>query len=248
PLLKGGIALLAILGIIVSNLRERLIEWIFPAVDCPPGVCDEDPFTLILDRYLLPTLLGILVLLVVILGLFWMSWRMHTFRVTEEIVEVRAGVLFRSHRRSRLDRVQGINVSRPLFARLFGAARLEISAAGSDANVQLAYLSSANADGLRAEILRRASGIRAREAAQSGEGVIASVAPDARANLADVARQRIAEFSAPELDPALAPPQSVVTMHAGRLVGSTLLSVGMLWFLVAIAGVAVAMALTGAGV
>jgi putative membrane protein len=251
PLLKGGIALIAILGIIVANLRERLVEWLIPGAECPPGVCEEDPISIILERYLLLALLGIAVLLVVIIGLFWMSWRMHTFRVTGEVVEVRSGVLFRSHRKARLDRIQGINISRSLFARIFGAAKLEISAAGSDANVQLAYLSSANADGLRAEILARASGIRAREAADAvaaAEGA-AAAAPDAeRANLAEVARQRLAEFAAPELDPNLAPPQSVVTMHVGRLIGSTALGAGTMIFVVAIAAVLVALSVTGAGV
>jgi putative membrane protein len=251
PLLKGGIALIAILGIIVANLRERLVEWLIPGVGCPPGVCEEDPISIVLERYLLFALLGIAVVILVIIGLFWMSWRMHTFRVTGEVVEVRSGVLFRSHRKARLDRIQGINISRSLFARIFGAAKLEISAAGSDANVQLAYVSSANADGLRAEILARASGIRAREAADAAaaaEGAAMGASDAARANLAEVARARLAEFTAPELDPNLAPPQSVVTMHVGRLVGSTVLSAGTIVFVVAIAGVITAMSITGAGV
>jgi len=255
PLLKGGIAFIAILGIIVANLRERLIEWIVPGADCPPEVCEGDPITIILDRYLVPVLLGIAALIVVIIALFWVSWRMHTFRVTDEVVEVRSGVLFRSHRKARLDRVQGINVSRPLFARIFGAARLEISAAGSDANVQLAYLSSANADGLRAEILARAGGIRRRaaaDAAAAAEGATATAegaegAVGATANLSELARQRIAEFAAPELDPALAPPQSVVTMHVGRLVGSIVLSVSTIVFVLVICGALLGASLTGAG-
>jgi len=257
PLLKGGIAFIAILGIIVANLRERLIEWIVPGADCPPEVCEEDPITIILDRYLVPALLGIAVLIVVIVALFWVSWRMHTFRVTDEVVEVRSGVLFRSHRKARLDRVQGINISRPLFARIFGAARLEISAAGSDANVQLAYLSSANADGLRAEILARAGGIRRRAVADAAAAAVddpAAVsvvdetgAAPAPANLSELARQRLAEFAAPELDPALAPPQSVVTMHVGRLVGSTVLSVSTIVFVLAISGTLIGVSFTGAG-
>jgi len=255
PLLKGGIALIAILGVIVANLRERLVEWFFPGVNCPPDVCEEDPISIILERYLLFALLGIVVVILVVIALFWLSWRMHTFRVTGEVVEVRSGVLFRSHRKSRLDRIQGINIARPLFARIFGAAKLEISAAGSDANVQLAYLSSANADGLRAEILARASGLRAREAADAvaaaeaaaAEGAAVGVSDAVRANLAEVARARLAEFTAPELDPNLAPPQSVVTMSPGRLIGSTVLSSGTIMFVVIVAGVLVAVSVGGAG-
>ena len=87
PLLKGGIALIAILGIVVANLRERLVEWLIPGVECPPGVCEEDPISIILERYLLLALLGIVVVIIVVIGLFWLSWRMHTFRVTGEVVE-----------------------------------------------------------------------------------------------------------------------------------------------------------------
>src|SRR5690606_20031797 len=246
PLLRGGIALIAILGIVITNLRERLFEWLVPGFDCPPGMCEEDPISIIIDRYLLIALLGLAVLLVVIIALFWLSWRMHTFRVTDEVVEVRSGVLFRSHRKARLDRIQGVSISRSLFARIFGAAKLEISAAGAEANVVLAYLSGANADGLRAEILTRASGIRAREA-----GAAAAPAQEApeevRANLAEIARARRAEFTAPEVDPNLAPPQSVVTMSVGRLVGSTLLSTGTIIFVLAIAGALVAIGVGGAG-
>lgn len=250
PLLKGGIAFIAILGVIIANLRERLLEIFVPGLECPEEFCSEDPVTIILDRYLVIGLLVAAGLLLLIIGLFWLSWRMHTFRVTDEIVEVRSGVIFRSHRKARLDRVQGINISRPLFARIFGAAKLELSAAGSDANMDLSYLTGANADGLRAELLRRASGIRAREAddhAQApAEGPLTETEA-ARVGLGEVARQRLAEFTAPELDPNLAPPQSVVNMKASRLIGSTLLSSTMIFFVIVIVVLVVVMTTTDAG-
>ncbi len=262
PFLKGGIALIAVVGVIIANLRERIFEWLFPQVAvCPPGEgwCEADPFTRLLDEYLVPVLLAALGIVLVFIALFWVSWRMHTLRVTDEVVEIRQGVIFRSHRKARLDRIQGINIQRSLLARIFGAAKLEISGAGAEANMQLAYLSGANADALRAELLRRASGLRAREAAEAVERAEAEAAAvvaagedgeageAARATLADIARQRLAEFSAPELDPNLAPPESVVTMSLGRLVGSTLLNVGTWLFALAIVGVVLAMVLGDAG-
>ena len=214
PLLRGGIAFLAIIGIIVVNLRERLLEFVIPGVECTDGDCGEpDPFGYLTDNgYLVLVLGGILLLLLVLLAIFWVSWRMHTFRVTGEVVEVRSGVLFRTHRQARLDRIQGVDMARPFLARLFGAAKLEIGVAGQDANVSLQYLGSAQADALRAEILRLASGAQAvpQTTAQSGGG-----------SLLD---RRLSELTAPELDPALVSPESVVRMHPGRLVASTLLS------------------------
>ena len=213
PLLRGGIALIAIAGIIIANLRERLLDFLIGA----PGY-EGDPIDFLVAEGLVP-----LALLVVLVGValfvvgFWLSWRMHTFRITEELVEVRSGILFRTHRRGRLDRIQGINIVRPLFARLFGAARLEISVAGNDGNVKLDYLSSSNADALRREILRRASGTRKQ--------------PDAAAAPSGgFVEQRVAELIAPELDPSLATPASVVTMHPARLLASTVLSTGFIFF------------------
>ena len=51
---------------------------------------------------------------------------MHSFRITGDAVEVRSGILFRTQRKARLDRIQGINIVRPVLARLFGAAKLDI--------------------------------------------------------------------------------------------------------------------------
>ena len=102
-------------------------------------------------------LLGILLVLI---GLFYLSWRFHTFRITGDDVEVRSGVMFRTHRRAPLDRVQGVNLTRPMFARLVGMAKLEVVGAGLDSNVKLEYLSTANAEAVRADILRLASGAR----------------------------------------------------------------------------------------
>ncbi|WBU37556.1 PH domain-containing protein [Homoserinibacter sp. YIM 151385] len=227
PLLRGGIAFFAILGILIANLRERLIELFLPEQGY-----EGDPIDYILEEGLLPIALLVVVgiLLVVMVG-FWLSWRMHSYRITEELVEVRSGVVFRTHRRGRLDRIQGINVVRTLLPRIFGAAKLEIEVAGQDANVALQYLKGGVADQLRADILRLASGSRERAAVARGE----ARAGDAAAG-PGIVETRLNEFIAPELDPALAPVESVVRMHPGRLVGSILLSVPTLFFALALTG------------
>jgi putative membrane protein len=226
PLLKGGIALVAIIGIVLTNLRERLIESFVPRAGYP----DDDPIGYLLESgFLVPALLGVLGVLVVLVAVFYVSWRMHSFRITDEVVEVRSGVVFRTNRKARLDRIQGINIVRPVVARLFGAARLEVNQAGQDANVRLEYLASAAADDLRLEILRLASGSRS------------LAAPRDRAPASgSLVGRRVNEFLAPELDPDAAEPESVVRMTMGRLIGSTLLSGASVIVLVLIAGAAVA--------
>jgi putative membrane protein len=209
PVLKGGFALVAIVGVVIVNLRDILINTVIGG----DSRGDElDPLVWIYEHEFAGLIaLALLAGVLLFVGGFYVSWRMHRFRITDEQVEVQSGVVFRTNRRGRLDRIQGVNVSRPFLARLFGAAKLEVSVAGQNANVQLAYLGSAAADELRREILLRASGTQSAAA----EGAVVA---------GGVIGQRVAELLGPELDPNAAPPESVVQMNLGRLIGSLVLS------------------------
>jgi putative membrane protein len=223
PLLRGGFAFVAIVGFVIANLRERILDFFVGGRPAYAG--GGDPLDLIVERGLIPlALLAVLVILLIVIATFWLSWRVHSFRITDELVEVRSGILFRTNRRGRLDRIQGINVGRPLFARLFGAARLDINVAGHDANVQLAYLSGRNADALRHVILQLASGRREAEARARDA---ATTTPEHDGSLGGIVSQRAREFIAPEYsaprsDAELAA-TSVVAMNTGRLLGATIL-------------------------
>lgn len=226
PLLRGGIALVAIGGIIVANLRDRIFELLLHYEE-------SDPLDLLIDRgWLIPALLIALAVIAVVVAGFFLAWRMHRFRVTDEIVEVRSGIVFRTHRKARLDRVQGVNIVRPFLPRLVGAARLQISVAGDASGVTLDYLSSSAADRLRRDVLTLASGAR-RE----------SVADHEPSPQGSVLEQRMSELLAPELDPNEAEPESVVHLSLGRLIGSMALrdttliaavvvAVGLPWIIV----------------
>ena len=233
PLLKGGIAFIAIIAFILVNLRDILIE---SFLGDGRGGSDGEPLIWLAENgFVGIAVLAVLVFLVLFVVAFYVSWRMHTFRITDEVVEVRSGILFRTHRRGRLDRIQGINIARPFLPRLFGAAKLEVNVAGQDANVQLEYLGSAAADELRREILRLASGTQA-------------VSPESveLAGSGTIIEQRVAEFIGPELDPTLVvEPQSVVKLHTGRLLGSLLLSGFTIFLIALVVGVAVGVSLTG---
>ena len=164
PLLRGGIAIIAIAGVIVANLRERIVNFFIGTPDYPSG----DPVDVIVQHDFVWQAIGIAaVVIAVCVGVFTLSWRVQVFRVTHQAVELKSGILRRQERKARLDRIQGINVQRPVFARIFGAAKLEIVVAGHDANLDLAYLPSNVIETLRREILRLASGVRAEEARRS---------------------------------------------------------------------------------
>jgi len=243
PLLRGGITFVAILGFLLYNIRDILIDIVLGG----DGRNGEPLVWLYESEFFWLAVLAVLVGLIAIVVGYYLSWRMNTFRITDEVVEVRSGIVFRRNRKGRLDRIQGINIARPFLARIFGAARLEVNVAGQDANVKLDYLGSASADELRREILRLASGTRVAEAQalqaaqldDTGQPVTRSAAA---AHLID---QRVSELLAPELDPGLAPPESVVQMHTGRLIGSLLLSGFSVFVLLLVGGIAWGVAATG---
>src|SRR5690606_4779649 len=145
------IFVLAAIGFLLTQLRDVLVELFFEL--------DEGFFGPHVPlEFWGWMLLGGIVLLAIGMVLFYFSWRMHTFRITDDVIEVRSGMIFRSHRKARIDRIQGINISRPIVPRLFSAAKVEISGAGAESSVALNYLSSDDANRVRRGLLQRASG------------------------------------------------------------------------------------------
>lgn len=242
PLLRGGLALLVIIGIVVANMRDRLINLFVPAFapDVPVDEWEEyeaagDPIGWVLANEL--ALVAILVVfgaVLLFIGGFYLSWRFHTFRITGDEVEVRSGILFRTQRRAPLDRVQGVNLTRPAIARLLGAAKLEVVGAGTDANVKLEYLSTGNAETIRADILRLASGRRLAE--QNGGPV-----GGGRASLGDTVTRGLTGLV--EGDDSDAPePASVVRIPPGRLIASQIASFGTVMLLAGAVAMIIALA------
>ena len=237
PLLRGGLVLLVIIGVIVSNLRDRLVyvflPWLVP--DIPADEIDDwdtsgDPIDwIIVNNLYVLAIVAVLVVLVLIVGWFYLSWRFHEFRITGEVVEVKSGILFRTQRRARLDRVQGVNLTRPMIARILGMAKLEVVGAGTDANVKLEYLSTANAEAVRADILRLASGRRLSEASVRG------TAPASRVGALSQTVSRGITGLIEGDDLTAEEPASVVHIPTGRLVASHIISPMLIWLLLALA-------------
>ena len=242
PLFKGGLVLIIVAGVVIANMRDRIITWfveLFTPDEAHYGdYTGGDPVDWVVNNNLiLLVLLGVLGLVVVLVAVFWFLWRFHQFRITGDHVEVRKGIVFRSHRRAPLDRVQGVNLTRPFPARIIGLAKLEVVGAGNDANVDLEYLATTRAESVRSDILRLASGARAaRQAAMSPQQPIAG-ADAAHAGAPATTRSQL-RGSVNEgvtslitgVDLADVAPESVVKIPTGRLIGSQLIS-GLLWLL-----------------
>lgn len=262
PLFKGGLALIVIAGIVFANMRDRLIAWAIAIVTPEDAHLDQyavgypgdDPVGWVLENNLvLVALLGVVVVAAVLVLIFWIVWRFQQFRITGDDVEVRKGIVFRSRRRAPLDRVQGVNLTRPFPARIIGLAKLEVVGAGTDANVPLEYLATARAESVRADILRLASGARAaRNAAMAArEGVVAPNV-DGSGSLASATAHAKIIGSVNEgvtgliegVDLADVAPESVMKIPAGRLIGARLLDAALALILLGIGLVALSVSIS----
>ncbi|MFI5984370.1 PH domain-containing protein [Streptomyces sp. NPDC051555] len=156
PLRRAWVPLGGIGGVIVQQ-GERAQEWAADAAhDLGSG-------------------LGALVLLAVVAaaGLYgFLSWRFTYYAVTPTELRIRTGLFFRRTAHIRLDRLQAVDVTRPLLARIAGVAKLKLDVIGTDDKDELAFLSEKEAVALRAELLARAAGFAPEEAAEVGEAPV----------------------------------------------------------------------------
>jgi putative membrane protein len=107
-------------------------------------------------------LLGALLLLFAIaLGFNYLAWtRTEYFFDESGDFRLDSGVLQRNERRVTLSRLQSVDTTRPLLGRVVGLSQVRIEVAGSgDSRVLLSYLTDAQAQALRAEIIARAAGM-----------------------------------------------------------------------------------------
>lgn len=107
---------------------------------------------------------GIIVLAIAIVGMLTglVGWWFTRYGVDGDALRIDSGVLNRRSRRVRLDRLQAVDVNRPLAGRLLGVSELRLEVAGGgSAEAPLQYLAADDALALRAELLARAAGIDA---------------------------------------------------------------------------------------
>ena len=143
PLLRGGLAFLAVMAYVVSQQADRLV-----------GAAGDDPT----GGHLGWAAVGVLVVLAAIVAGAWLSWRFSRYRVTSGLIELRTGFVFRQHRQVRFDRVQAVDVGRPLLARLTGLSEVVVrSAGGRDSHLTLAFLSDARAQEVREQLVALAA-------------------------------------------------------------------------------------------
>ncbi|NXY97223.1 PH domain-containing protein [Streptomyces sp. BR123] len=149
PLRRAWVPIAATAGV-VAQQGERLAEWI---EDLTPAVRAV-----------------VIAVLVVVFGVYgFLSWWFTHYSVTDTELRIRSGLVFRRTAHIRLDRIQAVDVTRPLLARIAGVAKLRLDVIGTESKDELAFLDEREAVELRAELLARAAGFAPAEAAAVGE-------------------------------------------------------------------------------
>ncbi|WP_270887747.1 PH domain-containing protein [Pedococcus sp. 5OH_020] len=195
PLLRGGIAFVAVVAYVLSQQLDALF-----------GARPDDPT----HGHLGWAALAVLLVLVAIVAGAWVSWRFSRYRVTASLVELRTGVVFRQHRQVPFDRIQAVDVGRPLLARLTGLSELVVqSAGGKDSHVRLAFLTDGTAQRLRDQLLALARG-------DDGAGTVGTVVPAAEAR--DVVDDAVDAQAQPRSQPGSAHPGGSLPATGGSRV------------------------------
>ncbi|MGK0714882.1 PH domain-containing protein [Leucobacter sp. W1153] len=241
PLLRGGLAILVIGGILLANFRDRILElFIAEQYLGAMGPDESDFIDLLVEQRLILVAMGVaLGIIVVIIFFSWLSWRFHTYRITDEAVESQSGVLFRQHRRAPLERIQSVNLQRPLLARILGLTQVEVQTAGQGGKVSLSYLGHRVAKEVRERILRsvahrRGDSVQIPQVSQApGEVSLipgATQLPDGTqfepspTGFPPLLDQRAREFVDLDIDQEARTSGSLVSVPLGRLFGSIALS------------------------
>lgn len=150
PLLRSWQALAIAIVFFGQDITEGLLRG-----DRGGGVASG-----VTDSGVLGGLIG-LVVLGAVLGMAFLSWQFTRYRVTPDALELHQGVVSRQQRRAPLDRLQAVDITEPLVARLFGLATLTLEVAGGgNSKIQLAYLTETEARRLRNHLLAAASGLQ----------------------------------------------------------------------------------------
>ena len=174
PFVRGGLVVLGVLGYIISQQVDRIVGAMTDLPDGGEGSGPGGDFPLLQIGIFVVSVLGVILLAL-------LSWWFTRYRVGEESLEMRRGAIFRSHRQVPYNRIQAVDLVRPLLARLTGLAEVRVeSAGGGDSHVEIAYLRVAEAEEVRLRVLGLAEAATGSAPAggETPEGEDPAVAPD----------------------------------------------------------------------
>ena len=216
----------------------------------------------IMDRLFLVALVSVLVIAFLFLYTF-LQWRVTAYALTDSALWFRKGILNRNQRHARLDRIQAVDITQPVLARIVGLGKLDVEVAGgADSNITIGFLKVSELEALRGEILARAAGLKmsgqspAQASAMGGQGYAAPYgAPQATSPYAPVPQGQYPQAPAMPVQPGampqpanfsytgevfapssipVAPERELYQVPMGRLLASQLLSMSALFSVLAL--------------
>lgn len=216
----------------------------------------------IMDRLFLVALVSVLVIAFLFLYTF-LQWRVTAYALTDSALWFRKGILNRNQRHARLDRIQAVDITQPVLARIVGLGKLDVEVAGgADSNITIGFLKVSELEALRGEILARAAGLKmsgqspAQASAMGGQGYAAPYgAPQATSPYAPIPQGQYPQAPAMPVQPGampqpanfsytgevfapstipVAPERELYQVPMGRLLASQLLSMSALFSVLAL--------------
>lgn len=174
---------------------------------------------------------GMVAVLAITVGIGYLQWRVNKFRLGDDAIHQRKGILFRQQRQAPLDRLQAVDVVQPLLARIFGFAVLKVEVAGGEnSGVALEYLRLGDAEAMRNELLAIAAGVKRAKA--RGEDTTADAVVTQLAHQAGQVDQGVetaplfagATVTEGQVETPAAAEREIYRVPLGRLIASIALS------------------------
>lgn len=176
PLLRAWAVAAALLTVLVFNFTTALVEGV-------EGVQREGGGWSVTDIVQVVGGVAVMIGLAFVVSQLW--WSRIGFRLGEDEVELRSGLISTKVRSARYGRIQAVDVVEPFAPRLFRLAAVRIEAAGgSDSAIEIGYVPRSEAEELRRDLLHRiaAQGPDAEMSAEEADAAIsAGAGPVARA-------------------------------------------------------------------
>lgn len=149
PLLQFWTTLLALLAVVALNFGDELVDLLGPRAHG-----QSIPWV-----WLGAGLGGFVLLCALVWLVSGIWWRAMGYQLGEEEVALKHGVISKSLRTARYDRIQAVDVVEDVLCRIFRVAKVRIeTAGGGDSVLVVHYLPKPVAYQVRAEVLRRRAG------------------------------------------------------------------------------------------
>ncbi|ALC05111.1 hypothetical protein CDES_03290 [Corynebacterium deserti GIMN1.010] len=132
---------------------------------------------------ILLTLVGTLVVVALIWGMTGIWWKAVGFRITDEEVQLKRGVISTDLRTARFDRIQAVDLVESFIARIFRLAEVRVeTAGGSNSAINIGFLRKSEAEALKKELIdashhspRTASREAEEDAGAAGEVLVPTI-------------------------------------------------------------------------